>query len=153
MSHVMSSLIADGEICRPMYVKSAVDVGTISDWLSYCRRHATLIVDLDGVVFKNQSRFFDPVWESDEEPIHENVVCLLKCQNLGASLVFMTSRPEKYREKTEKALTTLGFKVHALVMGCPHSSRILVNDYASSNPFPAARAIISNAIHHCCLKS
>jgi hypothetical protein len=31
--------------------------------------------------------------------------------------------------------------VHALVMGCHHGTRYLVNDYAASNSYPSAVAI------------
>jgi hypothetical protein len=38
-------------------------------------------------------------------------------------------------------LELLGLRIHALVMGCNHSTRFLVNDYAQSNPYPSAVAI------------
>jgi len=50
----------------------------------------------------------------------------------------MTARPEAYRAKTAAALATAGLDCHALIMGCRHGRRILVNDHAQSNPFPAA---------------
>ena len=55
--------------------------------------------------------------------------------------IFMTARPESYRAKTETALRAVGLEPHALVMDYRHSRRFLINDHASSNPYPSAVAV------------
>lgn len=141
ISHVISAAIAQGEVFQPVQALEFMDVGTLDDWLRYCRDYRTLVLDLDGVVFANHSKYFHPLWEDVDQPIQENVATLLKLQAKGAQLIFMTARPEQYRAKTEKTLADLGLRAHSLVMGCLHGPRYLVNDYAPSNPHPSAIAI------------
>ena len=42
---------------------------------------------------------------------------------------------------TEEELKNKGIAYDELVMGLPHSQRILINDFAKSNPYPSAAAI------------
>lgn len=56
-------------------------------------------------------------------------------------IVFCTARPYKYKELTVHMLNDLGFYNYDLIMEINHSKRILINDYANSNPYPTAVAI------------
>ncbi len=141
VSHVMNRAIVNGHIVVPHAVSGLVDVGTLDDWRRYVHSRGSLVTDIDGVVFKNHSRWFPPFWDDEDEPIAENVATLREWQARGAQLIFMTARPEIYREKTEAALRELGLFPHALVMECRHGRRFLINDHARSNPYPAAVGI------------
>jgi hypothetical protein len=141
VSNVAASAILHGEIFLPHFCDNLADITTRSDWRRYRASMATLVLDIDGVIFRNQSKFFSPFWGEPVEPITKNVAHLLNLQRAGAQLVFMTARPEQYRAITMESLQRLGFVVHGLVMGCFHATRYLVNDFALSNPFPAAVAI------------
>jgi len=141
ISHVISAAISHGEIFVPSNALSFQDVGTLHDWHRYCNQFSTYTLDLDGVVFQNHSKYFHPLWEEDDQPLQENVDSLLRLQAKGAQLIFMTARPERYREKTLASLLKLGLKPHALIMDCLHGRRYLVNDFAPSNPYPSAVAI------------
>ena len=59
----------------------------------------------------------------------------------GSQIILTTSRREEYRKTTEDQLKKCGVKYHAIVMGLLHSSRVLVNDFTLSNPYPSASAI------------
>jgi hypothetical protein len=141
VSHVMNRAIADGMPVAAHAVYGLIDVGTLEDWRRYVRTRGTIIADLDGVVCKNHSRYFPPYWEDDDEPIESNVAALREWQEKGAQLVFVTARPEQYREKTERLLAGLGLDAHALIMNCRHGRRLLINDHATSNPYPSAVGI------------
>jgi len=141
VSHVIFEAISEGEVFVPYQTKELVDVGTVEEWRRYCERRKTIVLDLDGVVFENHSKFFRPYWDEEDRPIDANVERLRELQADGAQLVFMTARPESYRAKTSETLERLGLRVHALVMGCQHGPRYLVNDFAKSNPYPSARSI------------
>ncbi|HWA90480.1 MAG TPA: hypothetical protein VG889_10620 [Rhizomicrobium sp.] len=141
VSQVMNRAIAGGEVFRPLIVSNFIDVGTLPDWRRYVRARGSILADLDGVVFKNHSAYFAPYWDEDDVPIDENVAALRAWQEQGAQLIFVTARPEAYRAKTEAALKALGLEPHALVMGCNHGRRFLVNDHAATNPYPSAVAI------------
>ncbi len=141
VSHVMNRAIAGGMPVAPHRVSGLIDVGTLEDWRRHVRPRGSIVTDLDGVVFKNHSRYFAPFWEDEDETIAENVAALRHWQDQGAQLIFMTARPEVYRAKTEQALAEAGLRPHALVMDCRHGRRFLVNDHASSNPYPSAVAV------------
>ncbi len=141
VSHLISAAVAGGEIVVPVNVSGFVDVDGGSSWTAFRDRHMTLVVDLDGVVFENHSAFFPPYWEEEDHPIEANVAHLRELQGRGAQLVFMTARPERYRQKTLNTLLALGLDAHALVTGCQHSRRYLINDFAPSNPYPSAVAL------------
>jgi hypothetical protein len=138
VSHVMNETLQRGDVVQPLYATNLIDVGTLDDWRNYVRKHATIVTDIDGVVFLNQSKYFPPYWTESEVSIASNVRTLLELQAAGAQIVFMTSRPEAMRAKTTAALESTGLKVHALVMGCLHGRRFLVNDYSGTNPHPSA---------------
>lgn len=141
VSHIVASCIGRGQVFQPLYVDAFVDIGTRADWTAYRGMFPTIVLDIDGVIFRNQSLFFPPYWGDPVEPIAGNVEHLLSLQERGAQLIFMTARPEPYREATMAALSGLGLRVHALVMGCKHGTRYLVNDFAASNPYPTAIAV------------
>lgn len=141
VSHLIRKMLSKGEVFHPLFVDAFVDVGTKIDWIKYVGERGTYFVDIDGVIVKNQSRFFEPLWGGPPEEISENIEALRNLQERGAQLVFTTSRPEEFRSVTAKLLADAGLRAHALVMDCNHARRFLVNDYANSNPFPSAVAI------------
>lgn len=141
VSHVMNRAIGAGAIIAPLLVSGLIDVGTLDDWRRHVRPRSTIVTDLDGVVFENHSRYFSPYWTEPDRAIEANVAALLRWQDRGAQIIFMTARPEEFRAKTEGALRALGLRPHALIMDCLHGRRFLINDHAPSNPHPAAVAI------------
>jgi hypothetical protein len=141
VSQVMNRAIAGGEVIRPLFVSNFIDVGTLPDWRRYVRARGSVLADLDGVVFQNHSAYFPPFWDEPDIAIEDNVAVLRDWQEQGAQLIFVTARPEAYRDKTERALKALGLNPHALVMNCNHGRRFLINDHAASNPYPSAVGI------------
>ena len=141
VSHVMNRAIVEGMPVTAHDVYGLIDVGTLEDWRRYVRTRGTIIADLDGVICKNHSRYFPPYWDDKDEPIASNVDTLREWQDRGAQLIIVTARPEQYRAKTERLLADLGLKAHALIMDCRHGRRLLINDHASSNPYPSAVGI------------
>ncbi len=141
VSHVLASAILNGRICLPVAASGYVDLDTSEELAEYRANFSSVVLDIDGVIFKNQSKFFAPFWGDPVEPIQENIDHLILLQNRGAQLIFMTARPEKYRQVTQDALEKAGLRPHALIMDCLHGTRYLVNDHAPSNPYPSAVAI------------
>lgn len=118
------------------------DWGTAREWQKYLNRFSTLLIDVDGVVTTNMS----PVSKSNNwskfTPISENVEALLAIQELeNTKLVFLTARSLEYKDNLIAHLTGIGFRNFELICGLPHAKRILVNDFADSNPYPSALAI------------
>ncbi|MGU3546909.1 hypothetical protein [Methylobacterium sp. A52T] len=141
VSHVLFELIRQGEVFRGISVKNYEDVGTLEAWQEFRNRSSVYIVDLDGVIFRNAGAYIPPLWSEPDVPLIENVETVRTLLNSGAQIVFMTARPDSYRQKTEDALSALGLRWHAIIFGLHHTRRFLINDFAPSNPFPSAVAI------------
>ena len=143
VSDIVRYLLGDGEVFWGQSASDYIDWGTLIEWKRYCSTFATIFVDIDGVLVTNENPHGNEGknWFSFR-PITENVEPLLQGVNLGKYVaVFTTSRSEKYREGLTKSLSDLGFKNFELILGLPHAKRILINDFAPTNPYPSALAI------------
>jgi hypothetical protein len=108
VSHVLAEGLRQGEVFRPHFIDKFIDVGTLKDWRDFIAAKRVLLVDIDGVVFQNQSQYFRPYWGEPVSPIEANVAHLRRLQSEGAQLVFVTSRPETYRAATAQVLQAAG---------------------------------------------
>ena len=76
--------------------------------------------DLDGTIVRNSGHFFETVWGSTE-PIPESVEALNRLHATGCvQLIITTSRPESFREITERQLADEAVNI-------PRDSDILVS--------------------------
>jgi hypothetical protein len=118
------------------------DWGTQKDWLEYCNKFQSIFIDIDGVIVNNENPLsLKGGWDCFV-PINENCQHLLDLQNAGKTkIIFTTSRSEFYRDSLSKNLNEQGFKDYVLIMNLPHAKRILINDFAPTNPFPSAISI------------
>ena len=135
VSNIIDYMISNGKIFNEKEVENFIDVGTADDWFKFNNK-PTYFCDIDGTIIKTKDFHDDPY-----EPIQKNVDALLKEQARGCKLVFVTARKKKYEEYTNYILTEMGFVNYVLVMETNHSRRVLINDYANSNPFPSAVAL------------
>jgi hypothetical protein len=140
VSHVIKEIINNKpfEIHR---VNNYVDVGTYAEFVEYNQGKTTIFRDLDGTVFYNQSRWFDNHYGVDPVAIPNAVKYLLKKQNEGCTIIFITSRPEENKEIAFAALDKLGFKNFRVLFDLPHSPRMVINDHSITNPYPTALAL------------
>jgi hypothetical protein len=140
VSHIIFEMILSGCVFNGVKISEYKDWGTYDDWVNYVRDYKCMFVDIDGVLLKNTSDHFSNLGEGTV--ISENVDLLNKMHSEGKSTIILTtSRSESHRELTENELRNKGIKYDRLVMGLPHCQRILVNDFASSNPYPSCSAI------------
>jgi hypothetical protein len=116
-------------------VSNFVDVGTAEEWFKYNDK-PTYFCDIDGTLVKSKMPYDDQY-----EPLEQNVGHLLRELGRGCKIIFCTARPSEYRAVTRAMLDVLGFRECELIMDVHHSRRILINDYASTNPYPSALAI------------
>ena len=144
VSHVILEAMRGGAVFRGVEGHDYEDVGTLEAWTSFRKRSRVYFIDLDGVVFRNAGQYVPPLWDDPDVPLAKNVGVVRRLAQAGAQIIFVTARPERYRDKTERSLKELGLTWHAALFGVSHSARILVNDYAGSNPYPSAIAINLN---------
>lgn len=141
ISHVIKHMMLDGDVFSGARATNYVDCGTYDAFIEYQRKHQTIFCDLDGVVFKNQSHYFDNHYGNEPELKPHAIEYLLNKVSDGATIVFTTSRPECYRDITTNALDAAGFVDYRIIFDLPHAPRLLVNDVSTTNPWPSASSI------------
>jgi len=121
-------------------VTGYVDLGTLNEWLLFKQKFRTYFIDIDGIIVKNGGEYLKPYWGTTEG-INENIATINNLYDSGSQIILTTSRKEEYRKITEEQLKKYGVKYHQLIMGLFHSARVLINDFADTNPYPSAIAI------------
>lgn len=140
LSHVIFSMIMDGVEFQTATAHSYCDWGTLDDYRAYCDRRMVIFCDIDGVLFKNASKFAPEGWS--HTPLQKNIDTLRQIQDEGnLYLIVTTSRPEYLREELDRELKSHGLQANQFIMGLPHATRYLINDFSATNPFPSAIAI------------
>jgi hypothetical protein len=130
-----------GEKFVSIPVRDYEDWGTVQAWEAYCGTFRTLFLDIDGTLIKNSGAYFKPNWGMQPK-LDRSVAHIKTLHERGRTqIILTTSRPESFREVTEKQLKEAGVPYDHIVFGMFHAQRVLVNDYAKTNPFPSASAI------------
>ena len=142
VSHLIYDQMLNDKISfRMSEVENVKDWGTIDEWNKYKKRYSTLFLDIDGVIFENTGAYNRLSW-GKMPVIKKNAKYLRRIHNEGYSTIILTtSRPEEYRSVTEKSLKENNIPYDQIVFGLPHAQRIVVNDYAPTNPYPSCNAI------------
>lgn len=141
ISHVIFQMILDNQNFTGTPVSHYVDWGTLDDWLEYKSQFKTVFCDIDGTLITNTGVNLYPMMGMGK-PMLNNIQQLQKLYQQGNTVIILTtSRPERYRVETVAELDKYQIPFDHLIMSLPHSKRIIVNDYAASNPYPACESI------------
>ena len=141
VSGIIYGMILDGIPFTHSDVESYTDWGTLKEWQSYTSQFSTIFIDLDGVLVLNSGQFTQPYWGTTEG-IADNIDVLNRLHDTGrVHVVITTARKESHREATLQQLEKCGVKYDSIIFGLPHGKRIVVNDYAPSNPFKSCDSI------------
>lgn len=127
-------------IFRGIEISNLEDWGTLTDWINYKKRFATLFIDIDGVLVEHSSIHFPP-YIGESNAIEKNVEYIKSLNVNEVEIILTTSRPEHYRVVTEKQLHKLGITYKQLIMGLQSNKRIIINDYSNTNIYPNCTAI------------
>lgn len=142
VSHIISYMLTYGNIIFTAIMASFYeDWGTLYEWRKVQYQHRTYFVDVDGVILKNSGKYGTINWKNNNKLLEDNVNSLVELQKNGAQIVITTSRTEEYREALIKILNKNGLFPYAILMGLNHSSRVIINDFAPTNPYPSGIAI------------
>lgn len=141
VSHVIYKMILDGVNFFSSKVKNYIDWGTLKEWNAYKNQYATLFVDIDGTLVESSGQFFEPKWgQTAKIPDNATIINKLFMSN-KVNIILTTSRPEKYSAVTEEQLKREGIQYHKIIYGLHHGRRIVINDYAPTNPYKSCDAI------------
>ena len=141
ISHIIFEMMLSGSTFYGTKTTDFKDWGTLDAWNKYKSQYKCLFVDIDGTLITNSSHHFPP-YTGSGEPIEDNINLLADLHEQGkARIILTTSRPERLRQLTIQELQTKGIPFDELVMGLPHCQRIVINDFARSNPYPSCSAI------------
>ena len=141
ISHIIFEMMLSGSTFYGTKTTDFKDWGTLDAWNKYKSQYKCLFVDIDGTLITNSSHHFPPYMGSGE-PIENNIDFIAELHEQGKTkIVLTTSRPEKFRQLTIMELQTKGISFDELVMGLPHCQRVIINDFARSNPYPSCKAI------------
>lgn len=141
LSHLIFYLILEGRVFVSTEAKNYLDWGTLRDWNAYKSRFATIFLDIDGVLVKNSGKYFEPRW-GETDPITPNKSIINELYDSGnVEIILTTSRGYEFEDETKFQLDRNGIKYHRLIMGLMHCRRIIVNDFADSNPYPSCSAV------------
>lgn len=142
ISDLVRVLLSQGVDFYAVKATEYEDWGTLKDWLHYVASFQTLFLDIDGVISQNMSSIATESNWSDFKGIDENIEFLIELQQAGRTqFVFVTARGELFRDSLIATLNDLGFHGFQLLTGMMHAKRILVNDFAETNPYPSAIAV------------
>lgn len=142
VSHVISYILSQGkESFDCVMAEGYEDWGTLIEWQEVQKNYRTYFVDIDGVILKNTGRYGTINWSNNKTFIEENVETIKDLQRKGAQIIITTSRTEEYRKDLEKMLNSVGLKPYCIIMGINHSARVIINDFAPTNPYPSGIAI------------
>ena len=141
ISHIIFEMMLSGSTFYGTKTTGFKDWGTLDAWNKYKSQYKCLFVDIDGTLITNSSHHFPP-YVGSGEPIENNIDFLAELHEQGKTkIVLTTSRPDKFRQLTIMELQTKGIPFDELVMGLPHCQRVIINDFARSNPYPSCKAI------------
>jgi hypothetical protein len=140
ISSVIDHVISNGGIFSASRVSNYVDLGTIDEWERFNDK-PTIFCDIDGTLIKNQAPYGPNNYETTVVPLQNNVNALLAAKARGCQIIFTTARRSQVHDITRKTLDDLGFADCQLIMDLHHARRMLINDWAPTNPYPSAVAV------------
>lgn len=141
-SHIISDLIdSKQKIFIEVEADQFIDWGTKEEWFSANNIKNTYFVDIDGIMLLNTGKYGSKNWYNTIEPIEENIQIIKQLSDEGHEIIFVTSRPSDGIEMFKKLLEDKNIKYKTIIDSCLHSKRIIINDFAPSNPFPSCLSI------------
>lgn len=142
LSHIIASLIYEGVNFKAIFAENYIDFGTQKDWNDIFKKHTTYFVDFDGTLVKNKGKYGSNNWfDKNDIIIPSNVDLISKLQKNGAEIIITTSRPEILHDYIREFLSSYNILPKAIICSLNHSPRIIINDFANTNPYPSCSAI------------
>lgn len=141
ISHIIFEMMLSGSTFYGTKTSNFKDWGTLDAWNKYKSQYKCLFVDIDGTLVTNSSIHFPP-YVGNADALQSNIDYLNSLHQAGkVKIVLTTSRPKYMRDITVSELENKKILYDELIMGLPHCKRVIINDFAKSNPYPSCEAI------------
>ncbi len=141
-SHIIQQMIKDGEIFHGIKCDKLDDWGTWEKYILWKKQKKLYLFDLDGVITEAGGPYGKKPWDI-VKPLEGVKEKLKSIKESGGTVYIITARPKSISKQTEEMLNNNGITYDKIIYDLPVGPRILINDYASSNPYPTAQAINS----------
>jgi|14BtaG_2_1085337.scaffolds.fasta_scaffold10092_3 CMP-2-keto-3-deoxyoctulosonic acid synthetase len=141
ISHIISYLIYNKNNFDFIPALEFIDWGSLKEWRSEQKKYKTFFFDIDGVLVKNVPKHGSKNWFNSLEIIKNNMKVLKKLSLSGHQIIFTTSRSSSGVSLFKNFLQEQGIKYKQIITDCYHSQRVIINDFASTNPYPSCIAI------------
>jgi len=141
ISHIIYRMLLDNLALSAVVASEYSDWGTAKDWNRYKSGFGTIFIDLDGVIVENSAEYFPPVWGTTKG-IADNIAAVNRLYDSGkVQIIITTSRRNDFKEQTLEQLKREGIRYHQILFDMYHGKRLVVNDYAASNPFKSCDSV------------
>lgn len=142
ISHIISYLIAQNKCVFECNIATWYDDRwTLIERKQLQKNCRTYFVDFDWVLIKNSGRYGTINWHNNKVFLEENIQSIIELQNKWAQIVITTSRTEEFRKNLEEMLDSVWIKPYVILMWMNHAARVIINDFATTNPYPSWMAI------------
>lgn len=86
----------------------------------------TWIIDIDGVIFNHNK--YKELKQGETETLLPGVKDFFEKVSSQDFVILVTSRDERYRERTERSLKKAGVCYNMIIMNLPVGERVMIND-------------------------
>ena len=140
ISDIIYSMLLDNKYFSFTEGSDYIDWGTLREFRNFHKKHFTIFCDFDGCLVENSSKFAKKPYSI--KPININIQCIQKLQKIiSLELIITTSRPYTQKKQILNFLKKNNINYKFVITDLMHSKRILINDFANSNPYPSAIAV------------
>ena len=134
-------MLTSGKIFKSLRSEFYQDFGDLDSFNALRKSALSVFCDFDGVLVKNSSKFDSPPWQFIPIEKNINALALKLSEDPASKLVITTSRPARLKQEIFTFLADKGLVCTEIICDLPHSRRLLINDYANSNPYPSCSSI------------
>ena len=141
VSHIIQRSILNGDVFYAYKANKYEDYGTSQEYFEYIKNVRSIFCDFDGVLVRNSSKFSSPPWQY--KPNIDNLKSLSDYLRKSpfSKIIITTSRPNNQKQNIINFLRSHEIECSEVITDLPHASRVLINDFSNSNPYPTSQAI------------
>ncbi len=142
VSHVIADMILDNVQFNVVLANNYIDFGTQNEWDAIFKKHTTYFIDFDGTLVYNKGKYGENNWfKKNDKPIKNNLLLVSELQKNGGTIIITTSRCSSLKKYITDFLKEYNIFPKDIICNLNHSPRIIINDFANTNPYPSCEAI------------